>query len=365
MQKTNHPFDIKRHDLSTDRSLRPYSAADEYLLSSFNSLENKPNTLAIYHDRFGFLTCNLHAHHPITVFTNQSQIKAIELNTKANQLPLPQLANPLESIDRKIDFAIMKVPKSLALFQLYLEHITQNSSENVTIVCAFMTRHFSPKLIQIAEKYFENATQSRAVKKARLLTLTHKKAIEKSDIIDELDYEGTTYKQYWGVFSAKHIDYATQYFLEHIELNASDEHILDLAAGNGVIAKEIAKKRPDTEIHLMDDFYLAVESAKLNLASAQIHHHFDNDLSSFEDETFDLITTNPPFHFEYEINIKIPIQLFKECFRCLKSAGNLQIVANKHLNYQTHLRTIFPVVEVLAENDKFVIYKCAKTSNGE
>ncbi|MBL4708340.1 MAG: methyltransferase, partial [Flavobacteriales bacterium] len=47
------------------------------------------------------------------------------------------------------------------------------------------------------------------------------------------------YKQYWGVFSAKHIDYATQYFLEHIKLNPTDNSILDLASGNGVIGNEI------------------------------------------------------------------------------------------------------------------------------
>ncbi|MBL4708341.1 MAG: methyltransferase [Flavobacteriales bacterium] len=111
----------------------------------------------------------------------------------------------------------------------------------------------------------------------------------------------------------------------------------------------------------MDDSYLAVESAKLNVQGENIQHHFNNNLSDFEDETFDLIITNPPFHFEYEINIKIPLQLFKECFRCLKLNGNLQIVANKHLNYLTHLKSIFPTVQILAQNDNFVIYKCAKS----
>ena len=151
-----------------------------------------------------------------------------------------------------------------------------------------------------------------------------------------------------------------KYFLEHIELKTTDDSILDLASGNGVIASEISKKIPNATLHLLDDSFLAVESGKLNITGANIHHHYDNTLADFKSESFDLIVTNPPFHFEYEIDIQIPIQLFKECFRCLKPSGNLQLVANKHLNYKTHLSSIFRLVEVLAENDSFIVYKCSK-----
>ena len=91
-----------------------------------------------------------------------------------------------------------------------------------------------------------------------------------------------------------------------------------------------------------------------------MHHHLDNDLSIFDENTFDLIVTNPPFHFEYEINIQVPIALFRECFRRLKKGGSLQVVGNTHLNYKTHLQRIFPSVQVVAEDKKFVVYKCVK-----
>lgn len=353
-------FDLKRHDLSIDQSLKPYSAADEYLLESFKNSSIRPKSLAIYHDRFGFLSCHLNAFRPITIFTNKSQLKAVELNTEANHLPFPQISDPISPLESKIDFAVIKVPKSLALFQLYLEHVAHNSTSEVTVVIAFMTRHFSTQILQIAEQYFETVEQSRAVKKARTVTLSQKKQVEKRGIIDVLEYNHEMYQQYWGVFSAKHIDYATQYFLEHMELKSTDNAILDLASGNGIIGKEILKRLPKAEIHLMDDSYLAVESAKLNVHGKNVQHHFNNDLSDFNGTTFDLIVTNPPFHFEYEINIKIPIQLFNECYRCLKVGGNLQVVANKHLNYLTHLKLIFSSVQVLAQNDNFVIYKCSK-----
>lgn len=356
----NEQLNIKRYDLTADRSLRAHSAADEYLLNKVNGLNDDPNGLAIYNDRFGFLCCHLRSYNPTIILTKKSQEKSILLNVKANKLPIPRFVNPLSSFEDKLDFAIIKAPKSLLLFQAFLEQIAHNSTEGVTVVVAFMTRHFTKRLLEISGKYFEVVEQSKAIKKSRLLTLTQKKKVDKLDILDVLIYKDHSYKQYWGVFSSKHIDYATQYFLEHLEVDPSDKFVLDLASGNGVIAKEISTKIPEAEIHLIDDSYLAIESSKLNLQGENIHHHYSNDLADFKDEMFDLIATNPPFHFEYEVNIQITIQLFKECFRCLRVGGNLQVVASKHLNYETHLKPIFSSVKVVAENEKFIIYKCLR-----
>ena len=41
------------------------------------------------------------------------------------------------------------------------------------------------------------------------------------------------------MFSADHIDYATQYFLDHLKIKKTDQCILDLASGNGIIGNEI------------------------------------------------------------------------------------------------------------------------------
>lgn len=351
---------IDRYDLSNDNSLRAWSAADEFLLESFKNIQDKPSNIALYNDRFGYVACHLHSSNPVVIVYQKSQEKAISANLLSNELRNLTFANPIDALDGKLDLILMKVPKSTDLFTLYLEHIVHNSTEDVIVLCGFMTRHFTSKLIKIAEHYFDDVQQGRAVKKSRVLTLSKKKTTEKIEPISTLNFNDQYYKQYWGVFSGQHIDYATQFLLKNIELKKSDKLILDLGAGNGVIAKEILIKNPKSEIHLMDDSYLAVESAKLNVEGKNIHHHYDNDLSTFDDESLDLIVTNPPFHFEYEINIQVPIELFRQCHRSLKYGGSLQLVANKHLNYKTHLAPMFATVEVLAEDDKFVVYRCVK-----
>lgn len=360
MNSQEKKYNIKRYDLATDKSLKPWSSADEYLLQSFHDLEVQPNNLSIYNDRFGFLACHLHSFDPTVILTHKSQEKAIHTNQINNKIPLANFSNPLSSFHTKIDIALVKIPKSLGLFQLFLEQINNNSTKNITVICAFMTRHFSPNLLQIAKEYFEGVEQSRALKKARLLILTHKKESTRRDFITSIDYNNQKYKQYPGVFSSEHIDYATQFFLDHLELEKTDHDILDLGSGNGIIGNEIFKQNPDAEIHLMDDSFLAVSSAELNIQGHNINHHFNNELSIFNDQTFDLIVTNPPFHFEYEINIQVALELFNECFRCLKDGGNLQLVANKHLNYKVHLEALFTAVQIVAEDRKFIIYKCIK-----
>jgi 23S rRNA (guanine1835-N2)-methyltransferase len=360
MNSDHLSLNIKRYDLSDDKSLKASSAADELILKSYTELNSIDKPLAIYNDRFGYLRCHLNHLNPTSIFTNKSQLNSIESNCNSNRLVFNNCSDPLTSLENKIDLAVLRMPKSLALFELYLQHISKNSTPRVQVIVGYMTKYFSPKMIEIAEKYFSTVEQSRAVKKARVATLSGKRMLEKAEMIDFLAYNNRTYRQYWGVFSAKHIDYATQYFLKHIKTTPKDLHILDLASGNGVIANELLKILPNSTFHLIDDSFLAVESAKLNVAGENVHHYFENNLSTFTDHAFDLIVSNPPFHFEHEINIQIPIQLFKECYRCLKPGGNLQMVANNHLNYSSQLKKIFPTVETVAQNESFVVIRCQK-----
>lgn len=354
------PFQFKRFDLSEDRSLRPYSAADELLLQFILNQPLENQNIALINDRFGFLTCHLQAHKPLVVTTHKSQEKAISANLKLNNLPAVEFHHALQLPSPSVDVAGVKIPKSLALFELFLVDLVQNSCNEITILCSFMTRHFTPKLLEISQKYFTEVHQSKAVKKARVLTLSGKKNGVLPPLTKILTFQEKEFTQYLGVFSSNHIDYATQYLLQHMDLSSHPETIIDLASGNGIIASQVHQILPKATIHLVDDSILAVESAKMNISGDSIFHHYDNSLGDFSSNSIDFIITNPPFHFEYEINIQIPIALFKECHGVLSPGGQLQVVANTHLNYKTHLSPLFSQVNVLAENSKFIVYQCIK-----
>lgn len=360
-QYQNQQYQIKRYPTSGNKSLKPWSAAEEYTLRFLDEQAIHKGQIALYNDRFGYWSVCLHAQQPISIVNQKSQEKALVKNLQHNNCSLPLFCNPLQELPQSIDTALIKIPKSLDLFQLYLQQLSQHLHEQSTVIGCFMTKYFSPQMLSIAALYFEKVEQSRAWKKARLLILRQPKAHQERTLLHEVSLDSNqNFQQYFGVFSAKHIDYASLFFIEHLQVNLNDQNVLDLASGNGVLATAFRHKNPHCQLHLMDDSFLAVASSKLNLASENTFFHYNNNLKNFERQFFDVVISNPPFHFEHEIDIQIPLGLFKEVECCLKTGGRFQLVANKHLNYKTHLEKIFAQVLITAENKKFVVYTCYK-----
>ncbi len=342
--------------------MQAWNAADEYLLQYFESLEIFEPNISIYNDRFGFLTCHLHEFSPNVVINFASQKKSIIQNLKLNQLSKDKInfIEPLSDLEKNINIAVLKIPKSMDLFRLQLMNIAKSLDKDGVVLCGFMTRHFTPQMLSIANDFFESVEQSKAWKKSRILTLKKSKPIKDENIINSISFEDQTFKQYFGVFSAKNIDVASQFFVKHWKVKDDAEKVLDLASGNGFLAKMIRLKNPESKIHLLDDDWLAVESSKLNFANdnENTFFHYNDSLEVFEDDFFDLIVCNPPFHFEFETNIEVAIELFKQVKRILKKDGSFQLVANRHLNYKTHLIKLFDKVEKIKADRKFEIYVC-------
>ncbi len=359
-------FSFSRYPKTDNRSLRAWSAADEYLINSATELvQNPENTnTAIYNDRFGFLGCLLHHHHPSVIVERKSQLTAIHKNLEANGLKKGELKfkKLLEETPASVDTALIHIPKSMDLFELYLQRIHQNLSDTGTVLAGFMTKYFTPQMLEISNRYFEEVEQSLARKKARILQLSGKKEVSYKTPIHEIQADITgngeeLIKQYYGVFSSDHIDYATQFLIDNLKVEKSDKAVLDLACGNGVIAKAVRSQNPEAELHLTDDSWLAIRSAQLNLKGENTHFYWSDTLADIVADSMDLVVSNPPFHFGHETNIEVSVWLFKEVARVLKPDGRFICVANQHLNYRTHLQKLFKGKNP-AQNKKYVLYEC-------
>jgi 16S rRNA G1207 methylase RsmC len=180
-----------------------------------------------------------------------------------------------------------------------------------------------------------------------------KKPLVRKSFVHEIRYGDIRLKQYHGVFSREKVDMATQFLLDNLIVKEEEKNILDWGCGNGIIGLFIRQKSGPKNIVFMDDNILAVESVRLNEPDADVR--WADNLADIPDAFFDLIVTNPPFHFEYETDISVSLSFFEEAKRCLRPEGRLLVVANKHVNYQTHLVRHFRNVEVINENHKFVI----------
>lgn len=357
LEFNNRKYNLQRYPKTNDKSLKAWSNAE--LLALEHSLKCDAKNIFLFNDRFGVWNCVLEDKNTTTIWTYASQQKAIQQNLKRNNLSTNiNFKTPLNNLI-SVELALIKIPKSLELFELFLQQIHNASLKNTEVICCFMTKYFSVSYLKIASQYFEDIEQSKAWKKARLLILKKPKSnVLNKKIINTIQWKKHLLQQYYGVFSSDKIDIGTQFFLTHLKVKKNELTILDVASGNGIIAFEAAQQNPNAELTLIDDFNLAIESSKINLQNYKADFICAENLDNLPKSGFDLVLSNPPFHFEHENNIEIALSLFNGVKECLKPKGRFLLVANKHLNYKTHLNKIFWVKEIVT-NKKFVIYQCS------
>lgn len=357
LQIDTKEYTLVRYPKTDDKSLRAWSNAELLVLDYIAN--KKAENIHTFNDRFGVWNCTLQDKNLTTVWTYASQQKAIAQNLKLNNLSKEIIyKTPLEDL-KKVDLALVKIPKSLELFELFLQQIHKASHKQTEVVCGFMTKYFSASYLKIAEQYFEVVEQSKAWKKARLLILKQPKTIATyKELVNSIPWESKLLRQYYGVFSSGKVDIGTQFFLEHLQVNPNELQVLDVASGNGVIAYEVVQQNPKAQVTLVDDFSLAIASSQLNLKDRNANFICADTLDSLKQNSFDLVVSNPPFHFEHENNIEVAVNLFKGVQNCLKENGRFVLVANKHLNYTTHLRQLLIQVKIIAQNKKFEVLEC-------
>ena len=352
---------LQRYPPSSDRSLRVFSAADRLLIEwavASSGSATKATPLTVVHDRFGAVALSVGGAVDV-VGSYHSQEEALRRNASGH---LPAIY-PLTAAPPAVSRAVVRIPKSIALWEYYLAYLAGGASATTTVAAGFMTRHFTPQWLAVAGRYATEVTQSRARQKGRLLLLSGFKESVPTVPLQHLDYGGRTYRQYAGVFSGKHIDHATQFLLAawssqpQLRDLPAPARILDIACGNGVIGDQLLLRYPEARLTALDDFSLAVASARLNLPPARSEVMYAHTLRAVPDASQDLVVINPPFHFGYENNIEVSLGLFAQVPRVLTKEGSLVIVANCHLNYATHLHPRWQV-SVVAESEKYIVYHC-------
>lgn len=159
-----------------------------------------------------------------------------------------------------------------------------------------------------------------------------------------------------GVFSEKRLDLGTELLLSH--LPKLEGRVLDFGCGAGVIAAALLKVQPELNLDCVDINAMALLSCELTLKanglSAKVYP--SDGLSSTQGE-FDAIISNPPFHDGLAATTHIAESFIADSANRLKDRGVWQIVANRHLPYGDTIAAHFGNVNVIAENNKYKLYR--------
>lgn len=364
-------FCLSRYPARKKEKLRAWDAADEYLLNHFNDkysdIADKENIL-IVNDSFGALAVAL-SNYKLTTWSDSLLAKeGLRQNFMGNELSVENVnfKNSIETPEGMYGFVLIKIPKSLALLEDQLIRIKPFISATTKIIAAGMAKSIHTSTLKLFEKNIGLTKTSLAKKKARLIFSQGDELIvhTKNPYPKEYLLEGTEYKiiNHANVFSRESLDIGTRFFLKYIPQSDKYKKIIDLACGNGVVGLLAAVKNPSAEILFLDESFMAVESARENVAENLSSNNtmlFEvNDcLSGIEKNSADLILNNPPFHQNNAIGDQVAWRMFKQSKDVLNKNGELWVIGNRHLGYHIKLKKIFGNCEMISSNKKFVILK--------
>ena len=358
-------LDLIRQPEQHNDPLQAFDAADEYLLSYL--AEQQPNAatrVLVLNDSFGALAASLEGHVQVTssgdsFLAAQGLEKNLVRNGKTfDAVPfMPASQMPFGPFDR----VLIRVPKTLALLEEQLIRLQGQLAPGAEVIAAAMVKHLPRAAGELLEQYIGPMHASLAVKKARLLIATvgdRPAAVSPYPSRYALDTPVITLLNHANVFCREGLDIGTRAFLPHLPTGLGSARVADLGCGNGVLAIASALQNPDAHYTLVDESYMAVQSAAENwqtaLGDRDVIVRADDGLAGQAPQSLEVVLCNPPFHQQQVVGDFLAWRMFQQAREALVVGGALYIVGNRHLGYHSKLARLFRGVEQVAATPKFV-----------
>ncbi|CAG8868120.1 Ribosomal RNA large subunit methyltransferase G [Pseudomonas fluorescens] len=364
-------LDLIRQPEQANDPLQAFDAADQYLLDDLAEQAVADDCrVLVLNDSFGALAISLSGKLEV-VSSGDSHLArmALEKNLVANGRAYDSVTfvPASEQWEGHFDRVLVRVPKTLALLEEQLIRLQGHLAPGAQVVAGAMIKHLPRAAGDLLEKYVGPVQASLAQKKARLLTATlDERPLARSPYPTRyrLDTPPLELLNHANVFCREGLDIGTRAFLAHLPRNLDQARIADLGCGNGVLGIACALANPEAHFTLLDESYMAVQSARENWRAAlgdrpAIIEAADG-LASQERQSLDVVLCNPPFHQQQVVGDLLAWRMFQQAREALVVGGALYIVGNRHLGYHSKLARLFRGVEQVAATPKFVVLKARK-----
>jgi 16S rRNA (guanine1207-N2)-methyltransferase len=364
-------LDLIRQPEMANEPLQAFDAADEYLLAHLHEQGLGPDSrVLLLNDGFGALACSLAAHCRVTS-SGDSHLGhlALQKNLARNGLAADRVTFVPASATAEgpFDWVLVRVPKTLALLEEQLIRLHGQLAPGARVIAGAMIKHLPRAAGDLLEQYIGPVQASLAVKKARLLTATPEARpapMSPYPTRYRLEQPALELLNHANVFCREGLDIGTRAFLPHLPKSLVPQRVADLGCGNGVLAIAFALANPQAELTLVDESYMAVQSAEANwraaLGERPATFRAADGLADQPRDSLDLVLCNPPFHQQQVVGDFLAWRMFQQARAALVTGGELWIVGNRHLGYHAKLARLFRGVQQVAANPKFVVLKATK-----
>jgi len=147
-----------------------------------------------------------------------------------------------------------------------------------------------------------------------------------------------------GVFAWDRLDGGTERLVDVMAIDPADR-VLDLGCGTGLAGLAAARRAPRGEVVLVDSDLRAVRSARRTLEVNRVSNAdvvlSDGVSQVVDDQAFDVVISNPPFHQGREVDYQVAHQFVRDARRVLRPEGRLFVVANRFIGYDDLMREAF------------------------
>ncbi|UUW70142.1 methyltransferase [Pseudomonas oryzihabitans] len=364
-------LELDRQPPRRDDPLQAFDAADEYLLQQVAEGGLAPATrVLVLNDAFGALAVSLAGHAQVTS-SGDSHLAALALaaNLARNGLAADAVTfvPASEATDGPFDLVLIRVPKTLALLEEQLISLHGQLAPDAQVIAGGMLKHLPRAAGDLLERHIGPVQASLAVKKARLLSATPASRPAVASPYPSryrLDAPPLTLVNHANVFCREGLDIGTRAFLPHLPQGLGQARVADLGCGNGVLALACALANPEAHFTLVDESYMAVQSAQENWTAAfgdrPVAIRAADGLAEQPPRSLELILCNPPFHQQQVVGDFLAWRMFQQARAALSEQGELWLVGNRHLGYHVKLKRLFKRVEQIAATPKFVILKAVQ-----
>ena len=364
-------LDLLRQPDQPHEPLQAFDAADAYLLNHLHEQGLTSSTrVLVLNDSFGALAASLAGLAHVTS-SGDSHLGhlGLQVNLLRNQLPADAVTFvPASAVAQgPFDVVLIRVPKTLALLEEQLIRLHGQLAPTAQVIAAAMVKHLPRAAGDLLEKYIGPVQASLAVKKARLLfatSATKPAPVSPYPTRYRLEKPAIELLNHANVFCREDLDIGTRAFLPHLPKHLSRVRAADLGCGNGVLGIAYALGSPQAELTLVDESYMAVQSAEENwraeLNERPVEIRAGDGLAEQAEDSLDLVLCNPPFHQQQVVGDFLAWRMFQQARAALVTGGELWIVGNRHLGYHAKLKRLFRGVEQVAATPKFVVLKAIK-----